>query len=140
MIRYGAAYCMLYVSGACCMCLVHVNMCLVLSLSHDHVLWCIGADIRHTHTPPHLSHLSHLSSPPPSPPPHPPTTQTLRESIAMHNGYEVSTQGDSFFVVFPRVADAVQWSMAVQWRLLQTNWPKAVYRLPACNKVVLCVM
>lgn len=89
-----------------------------------------------TSTPAHYQHL-HTSSTC-TPKNFHTCTQTLRESIALHNGYEVATQGDSFFVVFPRVADAVQWAMSVQWRLLQTNWPKAVYRLPACHKV--CVV
>jgi predicted ATPase len=31
----------------------------------------------------------------------------LREALERHNGIEVTTQGDSFFAVFPRAADAV---------------------------------
>lgn len=60
--------------------------------------------------------------------------QTLRECLAACNGVEVTTQGDSFFVVFTSIGDAVQWCMLVQRRLLSTDWPSAVYRLPACQR------
>ena len=32
----------------------------------------------------------------------------LRDAFAAHGGHEVDTQGDAFFVAFPRAVDAVQ--------------------------------
>ena len=41
----------------------------------------------------------------------------LRSIFQSHGGHEVDTQGDSFFVVFPRAVDAVRAAMAVQQAL-----------------------
>jgi class 3 adenylate cyclase len=38
----------------------------------------------------------------------------LREAFAAHGGHEVDTQGDSFFVAFPRAKDAVSAAVAAQ--------------------------
>jgi class 3 adenylate cyclase len=38
----------------------------------------------------------------------------LRAAFAAHEGYEVDTQGDSFFVVFPRATQAVAAAVAIQ--------------------------
>jgi class 3 adenylate cyclase len=41
----------------------------------------------------------------------------LRGTFATHNGYEVSTEGDSFFVTFARAADAIATAVSAQKEL-----------------------
>jgi YVTN family beta-propeller protein len=50
----------------------------------------------------------------------------LREVFAAHRGYEVDTQGDSFFVVFARPRDAVLAAVEGQLRLSSHPWPEGV--------------
>jgi len=47
----------------------------------------------------------------------------LRQAFEEHSGYEVDTQGDSFFVVFPRARDAVAAAVAAQRALAEQTWP-----------------
>src|SRR3712207_4665462 len=47
----------------------------------------------------------------------------VRAELARHSGVEVETEGDSFFCVFPRAADAVRWAVAVQRCLAAHPWP-----------------
>src|ERR687884_876864 len=47
----------------------------------------------------------------------------LREAFAAHGGREVDTQGDAFFVAFPRAVDAVQADVAAQRALADHPWP-----------------
>ncbi|OUL98448.1 adenylate/guanylate cyclase domain-containing protein [Variovorax sp. JS1663] len=47
----------------------------------------------------------------------------LRRTFATHAGTEVDTQGDAFFVVFTRAADAVACAAAAQQALLSYAWP-----------------
>jgi class 3 adenylate cyclase len=48
----------------------------------------------------------------------------LRAAFAAHEGREVDTQGDSFFVVFPRAAQAVAAAVAIQRALAAEPWPE----------------
>src|SRR5437764_390506 len=48
----------------------------------------------------------------------------LREAFAAHGGREVDTQGDAFFVAFPRALDAVQSAVAAQRALAARLWPE----------------
>jgi len=48
----------------------------------------------------------------------------LRAAFAAHEGHEVDTQGDSFFVVFPRATQAVAAAVAVQRALAAAAWPE----------------
>jgi YVTN family beta-propeller protein len=50
----------------------------------------------------------------------------LRESFAAHGGREVDTQGDSFFVVFPRAGDAIASAVEAQRELAEQLWPDGV--------------
>src|SRR5438552_12134132 len=50
----------------------------------------------------------------------------LREAFAAHGGHEVDTQGDSFFVAFPRAKDAVAAAVAAQRDLAAYAWPEGV--------------
>src|SRR5262245_10113325 len=48
----------------------------------------------------------------------------LRAAFAAQKGHEVDTQGDSFFVVFPRATQAVAAAVAVQRALAAAAWPE----------------
>ena len=48
----------------------------------------------------------------------------LRAAFAAHEGHEVDTQGDSFFVVFPRATQAVAAAVAMQRALAAEAWPE----------------
>ena len=48
----------------------------------------------------------------------------LRTAFAAHGGCEVDTQGDSFFVVFPRATQAVAAAVAIQRALAAAVWPE----------------
>jgi class 3 adenylate cyclase len=48
----------------------------------------------------------------------------LRAAFAAHEGCEVDTQGDSFFVVFPRATQAVAAAVAIQRALAAEAWPE----------------
>ena len=53
------------------------------------------------------------------------THRTLvRAAFAAHEGHEVDTQGDSFFVVFPRATQAVAAAVAMQRALAAEAWPE----------------
>jgi peptide/nickel transport system substrate-binding protein len=47
----------------------------------------------------------------------------LREVFAEHDGHEIDTQGDSFFVAFRRAKDAVAAAVDCQRRLAAEPWP-----------------
>ncbi len=48
----------------------------------------------------------------------------LRAAFAAHEGCEVDTQGDSFFVVFPLATQAVAAAVAIQRALAAEAWPE----------------
>lgn len=48
----------------------------------------------------------------------------VRAAFAAHEGHEVDTQGDSFFVVFPRATQAVAAAVAMQRALAAEAWPE----------------
>jgi class 3 adenylate cyclase len=50
----------------------------------------------------------------------------LRESFVAHGGYEVDTQGDSFFVAFASARDALLAAVEGQLALLSHQWPDGV--------------
>ncbi|MCW5849935.1 MAG: adenylate/guanylate cyclase domain-containing protein [Anaerolineae bacterium] len=47
----------------------------------------------------------------------------LRAAFAAHEGYEMGTEGDAFFVVFDRAGDAIAAAAAAQYALDQHLWP-----------------
>jgi class 3 adenylate cyclase len=47
----------------------------------------------------------------------------LRAAFTAHEGWEVDTQGDSFFVVFPRATQAVAAAVQIQRTLATEPWP-----------------
>src|SRR6059058_6237068 len=47
----------------------------------------------------------------------------LRSIFQEHGGHEVDTQGDSFFVAFPRAVDAVIAATEIQRALVAHPWP-----------------
>src|SRR5690606_26860098 len=54
----------------------------------------------------------------------------LRTLLVSTSGYEVKTQGDSFMVAFPTVADAARWCLDVQEVLLAAPWPEELLAQP----------
>ena len=50
----------------------------------------------------------------------------LREAFATHDGHEIGTEGDSFFVVFRRATDAVAAAVGAQRALAAHTWPDGV--------------
>ena len=46
----------------------------------------------------------------------------LRDAFARHDGYEISTEGDSFFVAFGRALNAVQAALDAQCALAGHAW------------------
>ena len=50
----------------------------------------------------------------------------IRRCLSQHHGYEVKTVGDSFMVAFVNACDAVQFSLDVQEKLLDADWPSEV--------------
>ena len=48
----------------------------------------------------------------------------VRAAFTAHEGHEVDTQGDSFFVVFPRATQAVAAAVALQRALAAAAWPE----------------
>ena len=50
----------------------------------------------------------------------------LRAAFDQWNGFEVDTQGDSFFVAFPRAIDALDCTVAAQRAIASHRWPQGV--------------
>ena len=50
----------------------------------------------------------------------------MRAAFSRHHGYEMGTEGDSFFVVFRSVADAVNAACEAQRGLTEHAWPEGV--------------
>ena len=46
----------------------------------------------------------------------------IRRAVAQHGGYELGTEGDSFFVAFERASQAVQAAVAAQHALIRHPW------------------
>jgi predicted ATPase/class 3 adenylate cyclase len=53
-------------------------------------------------------------------------TRIIREALASHGGFEVRTEGDSFFAVFTSPRAAVAAAAEMQRRLSETDWPHQV--------------
>jgi predicted ATPase/class 3 adenylate cyclase len=47
----------------------------------------------------------------------------IRDAIAEHDGDEIATEGDSFFVAFPSASGAVQAAVRAQRSLIGAEWP-----------------
>jgi YVTN family beta-propeller protein len=50
----------------------------------------------------------------------------VRGAVAAHGGYEVDTQGDSFFIAFSSARDALLAAVEAQLALLSHSWPDGV--------------
>jgi predicted ATPase/class 3 adenylate cyclase len=50
----------------------------------------------------------------------------LRAAFAAHDGHEVHTEGDAFFVAFARATDAIAAAVAAQRALAAYGWPEGV--------------
>ncbi|KAG2378196.1 hypothetical protein C9374_008339 [Naegleria lovaniensis] len=60
--------------------------------------------------------------------------QIMRKNLELYRGYEVKTNGDSFFVAFKSPHDAVLWAMQVQIDLLNAKWPSELYHQWDCRQ------
>ncbi|MEA2547727.1 MAG: hypothetical protein QOE42_325 [Chloroflexota bacterium] len=49
--------------------------------------------------------------------------ELVRTAVAAHNGVEVSTEGDGFFLVFARTVDAIAFTVDAQRALAAEPWP-----------------
>ncbi|KAK9834423.1 hypothetical protein WJX74_001487 [Apatococcus lobatus] len=59
----------------------------------------------------------------------------LRSMLGKHYGFEVTTEGDAFTMVFHDAIDAVHWALATQIALLQAPWPSPLLEHPkACEE------
>lgn len=47
----------------------------------------------------------------------------IRSQLAQYCGYEVSTEGDAFLLVFHEPSDAVGWTLATQQVCICMRWP-----------------
>ena len=52
--------------------------------------------------------------------------ELIRAEIEAANGFEVKTEGDSFFIVFTSATDAVAFASAAQKALARADWPNGV--------------
>src|SRR5690348_10424194 len=50
----------------------------------------------------------------------------VRTAFLKWNGYEIDTQGDSFFVAFAGAVDAAEAALAIQRALVIHRWPENV--------------
>ncbi|KAG2373940.1 hypothetical protein C9374_011605 [Naegleria lovaniensis] len=57
----------------------------------------------------------------------------IRRALEAYRGYEVKTHGDSFYVAFSDVVDALDWSIAVQHALLEVEWPSSITQMWDCR-------
>eukprot|EP00931_Biecheleriopsis_adriatica_P062113 TRINITY_DN373_c0_g1_i11.p1 TRINITY_DN373_c0_g1~~TRINITY_DN373_c0_g1_i11.p1 ORF type:complete len:1076 (-),score=233.82 TRINITY_DN373_c0_g1_i11:43-3270(-) len=55
---------------------------------------------------------------------------TIRQVLAKHSGYEVTTEGDAFQVAFHDAADAVAFCLDTQVELLRCEWPAEILLHP----------
>ncbi len=58
----------------------------------------------------------------------------LRGLLKKHNGYEVRTEGDAFFVAFFNCVDALGWCFDSQFELLKAAWPEHLMTYKAALK------
>ena len=52
--------------------------------------------------------------------------ELLRDAFSRHHGYEIDSQGDSFFVAFARASEAISAGVAAQRALTTHSWPEDV--------------
>ena len=57
----------------------------------------------------------------------------LRQTLDECGGYEVKTIGDAFMVAFDNTPAGINFSLLVQEKLLQADWPTALLDVPICK-------
>ncbi|CAK4089897.1 unnamed protein product [Aphanomyces euteiches] len=60
----------------------------------------------------------------------------LRLLLVRHNGYEITTAGDSFQLAFHTIQDAVAYCLDVQEQLLTVRWPKELANMDGSRSVI----
>ncbi|KAL9653200.1 hypothetical protein ABK040_009506 [Willaertia magna] len=58
----------------------------------------------------------------------------MRKNLEHYNGYEVKTNGDSFYVVFQDPIQALDWAIKTQHDLLYATWPGELYNQFDCRQ------
>lgn len=59
----------------------------------------------------------------------------LRDLIIQHGGYEINTEGDAFHIAFKDVYAASQYCLAVQYQMMEQDWPREILKLSSCKEV-----
>ncbi|KAL9650595.1 hypothetical protein ABK040_006396 [Willaertia magna] len=59
----------------------------------------------------------------------------MRKNLKNFDGYEVKTNGDSFYVAFRNPADCIDWAVSVQHDLNKAKWPSELYNAWDCRQV-----
>jgi class 3 adenylate cyclase len=57
----------------------------------------------------------------------------LRRFCAFHNGYEIDTEGDAFFLAFHTPMDAFGFALDTQSSLFDTEWSEEILNIPAAS-------
>lgn len=52
----------------------------------------------------------------------------IRTTVRVHGGYEVKIIGDAFMLAFPTASSALSWSLNIQSKLVDANWPQDILR------------
>jgi class 3 adenylate cyclase len=58
----------------------------------------------------------------------------MRRFCAFHNGYEIDTEGDAFFLAFHNPMDAFGFALDTQSALYDTEWSKDILAIPAAKE------
>ncbi|DAZ96945.1 TPA: hypothetical protein N0F65_012048 [Lagenidium giganteum] len=53
--------------------------------------------------------------------------EVLRSQLTRYRGYEITTCGDAFHLAFHSIKDAVDYAIAIQFQLLEVNWPRELH-------------
>lgn len=54
----------------------------------------------------------------------------MRQCYTNHQGYEISTEGDSFNLAFQHPADALAFALQAQLKLYKADWPEGILKHP----------
>lgn len=60
--------------------------------------------------------------------------EVFRQAIHEFNGYEAKTEGDFFLVAFSEPVNALNFCVAIQFRLMQINWPEQLLAQPSARE------
>lgn len=61
--------------------------------------------------------------------------EVIRKALKMHNGYEVKTEGDAFFIAFSSCHNAVNCCLEIQYQLLRISWDERILKHKKAGEV-----